>query len=1224
MQRKLNTAQAATGIAFYITLSIVLFILSISLISVHAQAKSLTQNQLPQVNYLGSGPNTFTIDSSHYFWVKSGESVFSRVAGGTYQADTGERVWETDYVPDDAYYVHGGEAALGVASAGCVVEYVQLDDDPDSRRGRFLINNTQVHEPDQGMVVYGRFEIADGGDLTFNTEDSVALVVVITCTTPTPTNTPTYTPTPTATPTTVPPSYDPIFVLDSGFISPESNFIGLRTPPQIDGELFFGEWDLSKQHAFENGFIVAHNDGLRLYILLDILADTGEDSADAALDAYTLTFDVDKNTAISPNVDLQYTLDNTNLRYRYYEGPDRWGDIQTETLSSRGHGFGCFIADDSLQVRPEYVCNEHRVYELAIDLSEIKALPGDSVRMGLQTRSQTPALNESIPTGFTTDFSRLIQINLASAWLLTTDQNATLSFDSDAIEVTQAIQDRQNSLPLVANKRTVARVYARTSGVSEAQPAAVYLYASVLGVDLPGSPLAQLHYAPSESIDRADVFDTANFQLPASWANGSGAIDFVSTIRTLSDESTTTVKSSQYHITFSEREVPVIWTIPINTGTDDEQNIASIVGMRNQESFFVSVFPIANARFVRRNWQEIGALGNKLTGLQWPEFERTVLNELIQYYNHNIAAWSASVTPYLLPNHLYGYLPWENGGISDPLWVNGEGIVATGGIWTDDIMAHEINHNLDRTSREESTWGRHVGDTDSTTWDYPGNEDFIASNPEWGCGASGPDTHWEDVMGDTDYIGEIGFDTRLDLNATFAPIPDNMPDIMSYCRAPGRGLSLYPDKWVSTYRWNYLFANNFPNPVGLQVESAALEKHNLVEPVNYITVQVSRDGNGYIAPIFTQPGLAMAQGTEGDYSLEIQDTNGGILYVHRFPIVFINSEGEPVDQVSITLRLPAQQEAFHFLLKHNEEVLAERSASPTKPIIEVLEPNGGETWSGEETIRWQATDADGDELRFDIYYSPDNGDQWFPIAWDLTENSYIVNTEILPSGVGGRIRIVVTDGFHTVEDESDAPFTVSPRAPQVTIIQPFDGQEFATGTMIEFVGSAIGSDESELSGASLIWTYDDTVFGQGGTANAALPEGTYTIVLTAMDADSNEGTASITIKITDAPNQLPIAVDDTGTTEQGMPITIPVLENDSDPDGDTLSIEAVTAPANGQAVIEDSSIRYTPSSDFVGEERFTYTATDSKGGQDQATIAITVIRGSDSQNPVYLPIIEAP
>ncbi|MDX1994078.1 MAG: Ig-like domain-containing protein [bacterium] len=95
------------------------------------------------------------------------------------------------------------------------------------------------------------------------------------------------------------------------------------------------------------------------------------------------------------------------------------------------------------------------------------------------------------------------------------------------------------------------------------------------------------------------------------------------------------------------------------------------------------------------------------------------------------------------------------------------------------------------------------------------------------------------------------------------------------------------------------------------------------------------------------------------------------------------------------------------------------------------------------------------------------------------------------------------------------------------------------------------------------------------------------------------------------PNEPPVAGDDSGlTTTYRAPITISVLANDTDPDEDTLFIESVSDPANGQAVIvnEGTSITYTPDENFPGvgqvaDETFTYTISD---GEETATATVTV------------------
>ena len=87
-------------------------------------------------------------------------------------------------------------------------------------------------------------------------------------------------------------------------------------------------------------------------------------------------------------------------------------------------------------------------------------------------------------------------------------------------------------------------------------------------------------------------------------------------------------------------------------------------------------------------------------------------------------------------------------------------------------------------------------------------------------------------------------------------------------------------------------------------------------------------------------------------------------------------------------------------------------------------------------------------------------------------------------------------------------------------------------------------------------------------------------------------TQSLTIRVTAAPNQPPHATNDSATTLQDTSVTIDVLANDSDPNGNPLTITAVSAPHHGTATIQGASIRYAPSVGYLGSDGFTYTVSD--------------------------------
>jgi hypothetical protein len=71
-------------------------------------------------------------------------------------------------------------------------------------------------------------------------------------------------------------------------------------------------------------------------------------------------------------------------------------------------------------------------------------------------------------------------------------------------------------------------------------------------------------------------------------------------------------------------------------------------------------------------------------------------------------------------------------------------------------------------------------------------------------------------------------------------------------------------------------------------------------------------------------------------------------------------------------------------------------------------------------------------------------------------------------------------------------------------------------------------------------------------------------------------------------------------------VTIDVLANDSDADGDSLSVSAVAQGSNGSVATNGATVTYTPTAGFSGSDVFTYTASDGQGGTDTATVTVTV------------------
>jgi uncharacterized repeat protein (TIGR01451 family) len=123
--------------------------------------------------------------------------------------------------------------------------------------------------------------------------------------------------------------------------------------------------------------------------------------------------------------------------------------------------------------------------------------------------------------------------------------------------------------------------------------------------------------------------------------------------------------------------------------------------------------------------------------------------------------------------------------------------------------------------------------------------------------------------------------------------------------------------------------------------------------------------------------------------------------------------------------------------------------------------------------------------------------------------------------------------------------------------------------------------------------------------------GTATVGYKISDGFGGTNSALITISVTNRP---PVAVNDTAGTPENVAVTIPVLENDSDPDGDALTIVSVS-PTNGTANIAGTNVVFTPATNFIGTATFGYTITDGFGGTNSALINVVVTNRPPLANP---------
>ncbi len=150
-----------------------------------------------------------------------------------------------------------------------------------------------------------------------------------------------------------------------------------------------------------------------------------------------------------------------------------------------------------------------------------------------------------------------------------------------------------------------------------------------------------------------------------------------------------------------------------------------------------------------------------------------------------------------------------------------------------------------------------------------------------------------------------------------------------------------------------------------------------------------------------------------------------------------------------------------------------------------------------------------------------------------------------------------------------------------------------------------------LSAGGVITGSIDRAASQGGPA----ANGVYTVAVTASDGRGGTVTSSFVYTIT---NPAPVAANDVATTIEDTPVTVAVLANDTDPDGDPLTVTAATSP-NGTVVINaNGTITFTPAPNFNGPTTISYTISDSNGGTATATVNLTVTPANDA------PVVDTP
>jgi Ca2+-binding RTX toxin-like protein len=213
----------------------------------------------------------------------------------------------------------------------------------------------------------------------------------------------------------------------------------------------------------------------------------------------------------------------------------------------------------------------------------------------------------------------------------------------------------------------------------------------------------------------------------------------------------------------------------------------------------------------------------------------------------------------------------------------------------------------------------------------------------------------------------------------------------------------------------------------------------------------------------------------------------------------------------------------------------------------------------------------------------------------------------------------VADGDVFVLARSAAVQAILAQADQTTTNFLFNGNDAIAlrhhGTVVDVIGQ-VGVDPGVAWGTGDVTTTDHTLrrkpsilAGDGNGADVFDPA----IEWNGFPIDSFDGLGSHAVSLggggssTARGAEAPTPADDSASTDEDEPLSIDVLANDTDPDGDALTVTSASDPEHGQATVEaDGSVTYAPEPDYAGGDSFAYTVADSQGNTASATVTIVV------------------
>ena len=688
------------------------------------------------------------------------------------------------------------------------------------------------------------------------------------------------------------------------------------------------------------------------------------------------------------------------------------------------------------------------------------------------------------------------------------------------IEVTQGIQDLNQSMFLIRGKRTGVRVHVEADGDNVPGVLADLYLVDAGGnvVDGPIKPLTNF-LTVQDNPDRSTMNHAFYFELPMQWVDNTW-------LRVRADVNLNQLPPESNFANNSQTTafLPLVPSplLRIHLIKWEYRVDGHTYFLRKQEdveqakSWFRRVYPLASlppysfgslnegldvserSIFSDKLGKRIRQIG--VCHLLKPSDRSKCAANHTNYEAGWIALWEG------IPNSekIYGMIPYyvdENG---DPVasllfprgwgWLNGTQSSGPGGNrrfgWDTDgssadfYMGHEVAHTLGREhpqtpDADNGSCGHSQDDTS-----FPYDDAAIGEGAMWGFD-----------------LGDPGLNPLLQPR----PLPnDQWTDFMGYCN----------NQWTSDYTYTALFNK-------LHSSRTARDRAVASNPGSDVIVIFGSiyGDNALIESVGTVEGAVRATSGTGDYSLEFRDENGVLLGSSAFSAETISDSDVATTLQSFQVSTPFNSATRSIELRRNSDnaLLTSHAVSASPPVVSnvMAEVQFPSREVGSIAVEWTATDADNPaDLSHTLLYSIDDGATWKVYATSLSGTTFELPLANIPGSRMARIRIITSDGSHMVSADS-ASFTVPFDLPEVEIVSPVEGHSVRFGTQINFAGKAI-NHQTNWPTMSVEWLLNGNPTGETSSFYTAfnLPTGEHTITLNATNI-AGTATDSVTVFVHD-------------------------------------------------------------------------------------------------------------